>query len=257
GLGIDLPLRSLFETTTLAEQALLVEAALRNAKQVQRPPLVPLARTQTLPLSFAQQRLWFLDQLHPGDAAQNIPLAMRLTGPLDLDALTWSLQEIVRRHESLRTTFQTIDGEAVQTIAPLSDDFTLLLQDLSGMQGRQQQSRLQEIIQHEATCPFSLALDCLLRTTLVRLGAQEHVFLLTMHHIISDGWSIGVLFYELQSLYQARTHHLPSPLPALAIQYADFASWQRQWLQGEVLETHLAYWKQRLAGAHSLDYPLD
>jgi acyl carrier protein len=255
--GIQLQLRSLFEAPTIASQSILVEAALRAEQQIESLPLIPVSREQKLPLSFAQQRLWFLDKLHPGDAASNIPLAIQLTGTLNVDALRWSIQEIVKRHESLRTNFLTIDGEAVQVIAPASRPFSLSVIDLSSVDGALREQQVKALMQQEVQRPFDLEHDMLIRASLVMLNEQEHIFLLTMHHIISDGWSLGVFSYELQTLYQAYIDKKVSPLAPLAIQYADFAVWQRQWLQGQTLDAHLTYWKQRLSGAHAYQYPLD
>ncbi|GER91702.1 hypothetical protein KDW_58640 [Dictyobacter vulcani] len=195
--------------------------------------------------------------MNPGDTSQNIPLFLQLDGELDQEALSWSVQEIMRRHESLRTTFQTIDGEAVQRIAPAVTDFALPCLDFSAMEAEQQQQAVRELLPREAGRAFNIAQDCLLRILLVRLQPQQHLFLVVMHHIITDGWSIGIFSAELQALYQARVQQQPSPLPELAIQYADFAAWQRQWLQSDAASEQLAYWKQRLQGAQSFEYPAD
>ena len=255
--GIQLPLRSLFEAVTIASQSTLVEVALRAEQQIEPLALVPVSREQKLPLSFSQRRLWFLDKLHLGDASSNIPLAIKLSGTLNVDALRWSIQEIVKRHENLRTTFLTIDGEAVQVIAPTNCLCALPLVDLSAWDDVMREQQAKVLMRQEAQRPFNLEQDMLIRTSLIRLNEQEHIFLVTMHHIIFDGWSIGVFSYELQTLYQAYLDKKDSPLAPLAIQYADFAVWQRQWLQGQTLDAHLTYWQQRLAGAHAYEYPLD
>ncbi|GLV53936.1 hypothetical protein KDH_07870 [Dictyobacter sp. S3.2.2.5] len=256
--GMELSLRSLFTATSIADQAALIDGFMRrNEQPAQLPTLTVVSRDQQLPLSFAQQRLWFLDQLHPGDSAQNIPLFLQLEGPLNQEALAWSVQEIIRRHESLRTTFPTIDGEAIQRIAPPATNFTLPVLDLSVMEEGQQEQAVNELLRQEAARPFNLAQDSLLRTLLVKLQPHKHLFLVTMHHIITDGWSIGIFSSEVQALYQARSHQQSSPLPELTIQYADFAAWQRQWLQGDGCAEHLAYWQQRLTGAQAFEYPLD
>lgn len=201
-----------------------------------------------LPLSFAQQRLWFLDRLDPGNPAYNIPYGVRLKGSLDLIALERSLNEIVRRHEILRTTFTSVEGEPVQQIV---SSCTLPLKeiDLESLPESKREEELQQLIQLEAWQPFDLSREPLLRVSLVKLAPGDRVLLLTMHHIISDAWSIEVFVREAAILYEAFAAEKPSPLPELPIQYADFALWQRQWLQGKVLETQLNYWKQQLEGA--------
>jgi amino acid adenylation domain-containing protein len=208
----------------------------------------PVARDGALPPSFAQERLWFLDQLEPGSSAYNIPAAFRLKGVLDRTALEQSLNEIVRRHEVLRTTFATVGGQPVQVIA--SDlNLALPIVDLCKFPEAKREIEVQRLVTEEAQRPFDLIQDPFLRTTLLHLDDEEHVLLLTMHHIVSDGWSMGVFNQELAALYKAFSARKPSPLPELPIQYADFAHWQRQWLQGEVLEAQLAYWKQQLGGS--------
>ena len=245
--NIALPLRRLFESPTVASLSEQIDATGCESR-IQSAPIQPASRDKELPLSFAQERLWFLDQLEPGNPFYNTPLALRLRGPLDTDALERSLNEVVRRHEALRTTFATADGQPVQLIAP---SLTILLPvlDLRPLAEVERSAEVKRLADEEAQRVFDLARGPLLRATLLRLGQEEHVILLTMHHIISDGWSMGVLIRELSSLYDAFSRGMPSPLPELAIQYADFAAWQRQWFQGEVLETQLRYWKQRLADA--------
>ncbi len=200
------------------------------------------------PLSFAQQRLWFLDQLDTESSTYNIPVAANLKGPLNVDALERSLNEIVGRHESLRTTFTTNDGQPIQVITP---DLRLPLPviDLRELGDEERQSDIQRRVDTEAHRPFDLSVGPLLRAGLLKLDNQEHVMLLTMHHIVSDGWSIGIFIREIAELYSAFSKNEPSPLPQLQIQYADYAVWQRQWPQGEVLEAQLSYWTQHLSGA--------
>ncbi|GCF07286.1 non-ribosomal peptide synthetase [Dictyobacter arantiisoli] len=255
--GMELSLRSIFTATTIAEQATLLERQLHGNQSMHQAALTVVARNQHIPLSFAQQRLWFLDQLHPGDASQNIPLFLQLEGMLDQEALSWSVQEIIRRHESLRTTFQTIEGEAVQCIAPPDENFVLPYLDFSVMERDQQEQAVKELLSQEAGRAFIIAQDRLLRTLLVKVQPQKYLFLLIMHHIITDGWSIGIFSSELQALYQARVQRQPSPLSEPVLHYADFAVWQRQWLQGDACTEHLNYWKQRLNGAQALEYPVD
>ena len=193
------------------------------------------------PVSFAQQRLWFLDQFEPDSPFYNIPTAVRLTGALNVDALHQALNEIMRRHEVLRTTFGVLDGEPIQMIAPEAT-FALPVVDLRELPKTEREDEALRLANEEARQPFNLLTGPLLRAKLLRLADDETIILLTMHHIISDGWSIGVLVREIAVLYSAFSRGKPSPLPELPIQYADFALWQREWLQGEVLESQLSYW---------------
>ena len=212
----------------------------------QRSPTIPRrSATELCPLSFAQQRLWFLDQIEPGNPAYNMHVALRLTGRLREEALEQSLNEILRRHEALRTTFRTVGGQPVQVISPLQP-LRLPVVDLTRLPASDRQAEALRLAAEEADRPFHLVHGPLFRVTLLRLDAEEHVLLLTMHHIVSDGWSTGVLYRELETLYAAFSAGRPSPLPELPIQYSDFAVWQREWLRGEMLETQLAYWKRQL-----------
>jgi hypothetical protein len=240
----------------VAKLAERVERALDSEQRVEAPPLVPVSHMQELPLSFAQQRLWFLDQLEPGKSTYNIPNAVRLNGRLDTAVLERSLGEMVQRHEVLRTTFHTREGQPVQIIGSVRG-FRLPVTELSGLLPAQLEEEVRQLARQEAQRPFDLTHGPLLRTTLLRLGREEHILLLTMHHIISDGWSSGVFVHELSTLYNAFVAGQPSPLPELPIQYADFAVWQRQWLQNGVLEAQLAYWKLQLEGAAPLQFPTD
>ncbi len=195
--------------------------------------------------------------MEPGLSAYNIPAAVRLTGPLDLAALEQSLNEIIKRHESLRTTFREVDGRPTQVIAPTLT-IKLPVVDLRKLPARERENEVRRLVTAEAQLPFDLSQGPLVRGTVLRLGEEEHVGLLTMHHIVSDGWSAGIMVREMATLYVALRAGGSSPLPALPIQYADFAHWQRQWLQGDVLATQIAYWKERLAGAPTLiDLPTD
>jgi len=208
----------------------------------------PVPRDGPLPLSFSQQRLWFMDQLEKDSPAYNMPSALRLSGALDIGALERSLTEIVRRHEILRTSYPLQDGAPVQRIhAPA--DLRLAQLDLSGLDAAEQARRVRQLADEEALRPFSLAAAPLIRGTLLVLAPEEHVLLMTMHHIVSDGWSIGVIGRELSLLYEAFMEGKSSPLPELKIQYADFAAWQLEWLQGEGYRNQLDYWKRRLQGA--------
>ena len=200
------------------------------------------------PLSFAQQRLWFIDQLRPGDFVYNISTAFRLAGSLDIEILERSLNEIVRRHEALRTTFASVAGQPVQVIAP-----TLRLHmpivDLARVPTVERGSALRQFAQDQARRPFDLVRGPLVRAGLVRLSDREHLLSLTVHHIVCDGWSLGIVFKELSALYDSYCHGESSPLPDLAVQYADYSVWQRGWLRDGVLEDLLSYWKQQLQGA--------
>ena len=212
-------------------------------------------RESARPLSFAQQRLWFLDQLEPNSSLYNISTALRLTGALNVDALQESLITIIERHEALRTTFACVDGEPVQLINA-NPSVTLARIDLSAWTG-DRDLEVRRILEKEARRSFDLSSDLMLRSTLIRLSDEENVLLLVMHHIASDGWSIGVLLRELGALYDAFCNERPSPLHELPIQYADYAIWQRQWLQGDVLEKQLSYWKNQLNNISTLQLPTD
>jgi amino acid adenylation domain-containing protein len=249
-LGVELPLRALFEGPTVAELAGRVEE-LRRAGLPVLPPVVPAGRTGALPLSFAQERLWFIDRLDPGSAVYNVPVARRLGGALDEAALERALGEIVRRHEALRTTFTEVDGSPVQVIAPFVG-FALPVEDLSGLSEADREAAVRRRAGEEARRPFDLSAGPLFRAALLRLGADDHVLLISMHHVVSDGWSMGVLFRELAVLYEAYRDGGESPLAELAVQYADYAVWQREQLEGEVLDRQLSYWRERLAGAPEL-----
>ena len=209
------------------------------------------------PLSFSQQRLWFLDQYEPNSSVYNVSNVLRLKGRLNNDALKQSLEEIARRHEALRTTFANLDGEPLQVIAPTLNG-SLALVDLKDRPDIEREDEARRLAVEEARRPFDLTRGPVFRTTLIRLGEADHLLVLVMHHIVSDGWSMGVLHRELSVLYQAFSHSQPSPLAELPIQYADYALWQRQWLQGEVLESQLSYWRKQLHGVPAiLDLPKD
>ena len=220
---------------------------------IRRTAIVPDA---PLPLSFAQQRLWFLDQLEPGSPTYNIPVAVRLSGDLDAGALCRALDEVVRRHSVLRTTFGVVDQQSVQRVM-VSRTLEVPTVDLSGLPALVREAETGRLAGTEARRPFDLARGPLLRATLLRLGSAEHVGLFTLHHIVGDGWSMGVLVREVAALYGAFLGGAPSPLPELAVQYADYALWQREWLQGEVLEEQLAYWRRILDGLSVLHLPTD
>src|SRR5215217_5778565 len=231
-----------------------IEKVSESQKIVRRQPRAEL------PLSFAQQRLWFLDQLAPGSAAYNLSGRLRLEGDLDVSSLEASLNEIVRRHEALRTIFSTHDGEPVQII--LSELLLPLpLIDLSHLPTSERETAIRQLCEEEASQPFDLSTGPLVRARLLRLSklpGEEHILLLSMHHIISDGWSISLLIRELATLYEAYAVGAKSPLKELSLQYGDYAVWQREWLQGEVLQQQLAYWRKQLADAPPvLELPAD
>ncbi len=217
-------------------------------------PLIPISRSE-IPLSFAQQRLWFLDQLVPNNPFYNVPVAVRLTGSLNLAALSQTFNELVQRHEALRTTFVIVEGQPVQLINPTLE-ISLSVIDLRQSQtDREIQAR--QLTIEETKRPFNLSTEPLLRVKLLHLDETEYILVLNMHHIVSDGWSIGVLIREVAALYAAFVNNQPNPLPKLTIQYADFAYWQRKWLQGEVLEKQLSYWQRQLDGISMLNLPTD
>ncbi|MFL6117997.1 amino acid adenylation domain-containing protein, partial [Actinophytocola sp.] len=252
-LGIDLPLRALFERPTVAE---LARAGAWSDRAADAPPLVRVTRDgDALPLSFAQQRLWFLDQLVPDNAFYTIPHVVRLRGALDLGALAGALTEVVARHEALRTTFESVDGVPRQVVHEPAD-VPLEVVDVSGHEDPPRRAR--EVVADEVAHPFDLVTGPLLRSTLVRLAEDDHVLAVVAHHIVSDGWSMGVFMSELNALYEAFVHGEPSPLPELPVQYADYAMWQREWLTGETLHAQVEYWRERLAGIPAaLELPTD
>ncbi len=246
-LGVDLSLSEFFQDPTVAGLARRIEAARRERHSGAAPPLVRRSRDAGPPrLSFAQERLWLVDQLQPGSTTYHIALPLLLTGRLDVPVLTRSLAEIARRHEVLRTRFATSEGSPVQMIEPVSwlGISPLPRVDLDGLPAAVAQTELERLA--ALRTPFDLARGPLLRTLLVKVSADEHAFLVTMHHAIADGWSLDVMTRELSALYRAFSEGRPSPLPEPPIQYADFAQWQRQWLRGEVVAAQLAWWRERL-----------
>ncbi len=249
-----------------AKRAALPEQMLQNGAAAPAAEIIPRrAGRDAAPLSFAQQRLWFLDQLEPGSAKYNLPSVLRLRGPLEAKALERSLEAILRRHEALRTTFQAVEGWPRQVIAE-TFEFSLPLTDLAHVSEPNRETEAYRQAEEEAGRPFDLSRDFPLRARLYRLADDEHWLALTMHHIASDGWSFGVFWRELERYYAAFSAGRTSPspdlpcLPDLPLQYADYAHWQRKWLQGDVLQRQLAYWKERLTGAPAVlelpgDYP--
>jgi amino acid adenylation domain-containing protein len=255
--GVDLAIRELFEAPTVAGLAARVEAALAGGSRPAVPPIVPVPRTGPLPLSFGQERLWFLSQLDPESPAYVISLALRLTGNLDVAALERALGELVRRHEVLRTTFASVDGKPVQVIHPPAP-LPLPKESLAHLAREERDKAVRAEAEAEARRPFDLTAGPVIRAKLLELDGEDHVLLFTLHHAVSDGWTAGIINRELTALYGAFSRGEPSPLPELAVQYADYAAWQRSWLSGAVLDEQLAYWKKHLEGApFVLELPTD
>lgn len=256
--GIELPLRTLFEHPTVSALAREIELVKQGGESVPTLVIHPSERNEEVSLSFAQERLWFLDELSPGDSTYVIPSALRLRGPLQIPALAAAHNEVVRRHESLRTVFsRTPDGRPVQHIV---DDASLSLDvvDLRGMSAGAVQTTVRRLAMVEAQRPFDLAVGPLVRGTLLRLADEEHVALFSVHHIVTDGWSTALFVQEISALYATCAEGGPSLLVEPALQYADYAVWQRDWLEGGALEIQLDYWKDRLAGAPELlEVPTD
>jgi alpha-ketoglutarate-dependent taurine dioxygenase len=219
----------------------------KSHKAFKKQIITRRSQLNDLPLSFAQQRLWYLSQLESNSSAYNISDAIRLQGTLNLKVLKRTIEEIIRRHEILRTTFALAQGQPVQVIHSVVN-LTMPVVDLQALSTIAQHKEVQNLAEQEAQQPFNLEQELLLRVTVLQLSSWEHIVLFTMHHIVSDGWSMGILIQEVATLYEAFSNGKPSPLPELNIQYADFAVWQRHWLQGKVLETQLSYWRQKLGG---------
>ena len=252
---IEIAVRSVFEAPTIADLAKCIDGVLREESSTAAPPIVPVARGQQLALSFAQESLWVIDQLNPESAVYNIPLLLWLDGTLDVAALLRALEELVRRHEALRTRFEVVADRPVQVVAPMTS-VEMPVIDLSAEP--QREADVMRLCREEARRPFNLARDLMLRARLFRLELKRHVLFLNLHHIAADGWSVAVLLRELGILYEAFCQAQSSPLQELPIQYADFSAWQRDWLQGEVLEQQLGYWRTQLAGVPALlELPTD
>jgi amino acid adenylation domain-containing protein len=255
--GVELPLRTIFERPTVQGIAAAV-AALQVTQQdaIAEPPLVARRHQEKRPLSYAQQRLWFFHQLDPENAAYNCAAAFRFKGALDAEGLLWSINQVVKRHEVLRAFFPIRDGEAVQEIAG-NVEIPMEVLDLSALPQEEREEEVRKRTNAEGVTPFDLTVAPLLRCQLLKLQEQEHVLLLTMHHIVGDGWSIRILFNEIAEIYSARLQGREPKLQELLLQYTDFACWQREWLEGEVLDRKLEYWKGQLANAETLDLPTD
>jgi amino acid adenylation domain-containing protein len=242
---IEIKLRSLFEEPTVEGLARHIAQSRPGPRVENAPTIRRVSREQASPLSFAQQRLWFLHQLEPQGLAYNIPVAVRMWGDLKVDVLYLTLTEIVRRHESLRTTFSHSNGKPAQIISE-PEPFNLSIIDLCDIEEFRREERMMKLAKEEARRPFDLEQGPVLRASLIRLSRQEHMLLFTLHHIVSDGWSMGVLVREISILYEAFLLGKPSPLPDLSIQYADFACWQREWMKGDALDEQLSYWRNQL-----------
>jgi amino acid adenylation domain-containing protein len=254
---VEIPLRALFDTPTVASLARCVEMARQAALSLLPLPLRAVPRQEAGPLTMTQEHLWGLDRLLPGAPFSNMPYAVRLTGVLNAAALEQSFNAIIQRHAALRTTFTTVAGQPVQVIAPTLC-LSIPVKDLRSLPQAERDTTAQRLARGEALYPFDLEEGPLLKVCVLQLDAQEHILLLTMHHIISDGWSKGVLLRELAVLYEAFCQSQPSPLPDLPLQYADYAHWQRQWLHSEAGQAQLAYWIQQLHDPLStLELPTD
>jgi amino acid adenylation domain-containing protein len=241
---------------TLSPEQLATLSLALKARQGRAQEIPRRIAGDRCPLSFSQQRLWFLDQLTPANAAYHVPSTLRLSGPLNLAGLKQAFSEIMRRHEVLRTTFAIVAGQPVQVVSPTFDSLLPTI-DLQGLNHTEQEACTLKLATQHAMAPFDLSRGPLLRTSLLRINEQEHILLAAMHHIVSDGWSLGLLIREVATLYEVFSQGQSSALPELAIQYSDFARWQRDWLAGERLEEKLKYWKQQLAEAPMLALPTD
>src|ERR1043165_3489653 len=255
--GVEVELRIFFGHATIEGLANQIDLAKKSAPVLNTESIKRMPRTGNPPLSFAQKRLWFLNQLEPENTAYNMPAALRLTGKLNLDALEESLAEITRRHEVMRTSFVIEDDEPTQKILS-PQPVRIPLIDLSCLSTYEREAEAMRLARREAQQPFDLSVGPLVRLKLLRLEADEHMLLLTVHHIVFDGWSTGVLISELTALYRAYESGEDSPLAELPVQYADYAVWQREWFQGETLDQLLSYWRRQLADATEvLNLPTD
>jgi len=256
-LGVEVPVRRLFERPTLRGFTELVAAARRRDSANPLPPIEPGSGGELAPLSYPQERLWFLDQLQPGEAAYVIAAALELRGPLRADWLLDALHRIVDRHAALRTTFE-VDGELPRQRVHRRQPPSVARVDLAALPTAERRRQARRLARAEARRPFDLGRGPLVRLRLLRLAGDEHLAVLALHHVVADGWSLGVLLGELSELYTARAEGRPPALPALPVQYPDFARWQRRQLRGELLEKLTDYWRRALAGAPmTLELPTD
>uniref|UniRef100_UPI001651ABD6 non-ribosomal peptide synthetase n=1 Tax=Streptomyces sp. or43 TaxID=2478957 RepID=UPI001651ABD6 len=248
----EVPLSALFDHPTVRA---LSDVVVSSDEAVSAPPITVTGRDHELPLSFAQQRLWFLDQLDPGSTEYHVPLLVRWPGDLDVEALTAALGAVVKRHEILRTRLVPGANGVAHQVIDEPAPFVLPRTDVSGHDDPAAAAR--KLVHAEVMAPFDLARGPLVRATLIRTSADEHVLALAVHHVAFDEWSVRILREELAALYEAFRAGEPDPLPPLAVQYADFAVWQRQWLTGDVVDTHTAYWRDQLADLPALELPTD
>ncbi len=256
-LDVELPLRALFEAPTVVELAARCEAARRAGQGIELPPIAPLSRDRRLPLSHAQERLWFLDRMNPGDPTLNLPSAVRLRGALQPAALELALSEVVRRHEALRTRLLEVDGRPVQEVLPAAP-MRLPVIDLGSLPAARRRRELARWQARDVLEPFDLTRGTMLRARLLRLAGEDHALLLNLHHIAGDGWSMGLLWAELAAFYRALVADAVPALPELPVQYGDYAVWQRRWLGADELERQTDYWRRRLAGPpEALELPAD
>jgi amino acid adenylation domain-containing protein/non-ribosomal peptide synthase protein (TIGR01720 family) len=253
---LDISLRLIFEEPTIARLSRTIETMMRAGERDNIPSISPAPRSPFMPVSYSQQRLWFLDHLEVGKSSYNIANTLRILGHLDVKMLERTLGEVVRRHESLRTRFTELRGEPYQVIEDRVQ-VELPVVDLERVAEEEREPRARTLIREGVQQRFDLTRAPLFRVKLLRFNHEDHVLLLTMHHIVCDGWSMGILVEEVSQLYTAYTQGRPSPLPELPLQYADYSIWQRQWMSGEVLQQQLGYWKETLSGLQSLDLPAD
>jgi acyl carrier protein len=254
-LNVNVPLPRIFETPTIGALAKFIEQQLQGTAE-KAAAIMRVPRHEPLVLSYTQRRLWFIDQLEPDGTSYNLPAAVRIEGPLDGAALEKGLNEIVLRHEALRTRFVVVDREPRQVIDEQSP-LRLTLVDLEHLPESERQEQVARLIEEDGRKAFNLATGPLVRVSLLRLAAEHHILVVIMHHIVADDWSHGILVKELTVLYRAFSAGQPSPLAELPFQYADFSVWQQKWLNGSALAQQLDYWKTRLSGLQALDLPTD
>jgi amino acid adenylation domain-containing protein len=255
-LGVEVPLRALFNTPTISGFAEAVERERKAGRNAEAPPIRPVPRDRTWPLSFAQQRLWFIQQLEPESGLYNIPLGAHIDGPMSISALRQSLQEVAQRHQVLRTRFEDMGAGPVQVIDELPQ-IDLAVYDLGALEANELDEQSRDIAQREAKRPFDLELGPVWRACLLRCAPKEHVMLLYMHHVAGDGWSMGILMKEITALYDGYSEGRTVKLEEIPVQYVDYAMWQREWLRGEVLQGAIDYWRHQLAGLSSGTLPTD
>ncbi|AFQ15020.1 non-ribosomal peptide synthase/polyketide synthase [Bacillus thuringiensis] len=254
---IELPVRELFEYTTVESLAKRLEQLRKGDKKREIPPLIPMERGEAIPLSYAQQRLWFIDQFTPNSALYNMPMVCRLTGNWLLEALETGWNQLIERHESLRTVFQEVNGQPVQQIKSYAFQ-SIPKTDLTMLSSEDREEEVKRFIQQETEVPFDLTEGPLIRTSILHVGEEEWILLCTLHHIISDGWSMGILLEEWMAFYEKATDGKVAELEPLPVQYADFAQWQKGWLKEEVLDQQLQYWREELSGELPvLQLPMD